>query len=216
MQKGFFVTGTDTGVGKTTVTVLFLKYLIDCGISVFPYKPIESGANPVPEDASAFHRLVKDSYTLEQICPFALKQPISPARAAKNEGVTITLDYLVAPLEDVAEMVVAEGAGGFCSPLTSDGLVCDFAKRLGLPVILVVKDSLGCISQSILNQKTIESMGLKIAFVVLNCYDPESMNENLSQLQQYMNYPVFALKKHFDQKDQNAFFAFCKENLLLI
>ncbi|CAK0739726.1 ATP-dependent dethiobiotin synthetase BioD [Gammaproteobacteria bacterium] len=174
--RGLFITGTDTGVGKTVVASALAKSLTESGETVRARKPIESGC-PVhlgrlfPEDASALRSAVGNIEPLENICAWPLEMPISPERAASIAGIQISLQeiikvcYLNVAQED---FLLVEGAGGFLSPLAPRVRNAELAVALGLPVLLVVLDRLGCISHALLTVEAILSRGLHITAIVLN------------------------------------------------
>ncbi|MDH3716448.1 MAG: dethiobiotin synthase [Gammaproteobacteria bacterium] len=193
--RGLFVTGTDTGVGKTWIGVQIAHQLCARGLPVAPRKTVESGCQErdgelVPADGEAYYRAVNARQSLAQITAYRLRHSISPQRAARIEQVDTTLANLVAATcdaVDTATFLLVEGAGGFYSPLALDGLNADFAERLQLPVLLVAPDRLGVINHVLLSVEAIANRGLHTLAVVLNRLDdsntlPPGM-DNLSDLQ---------------------------------
>jgi len=178
-SHGLFVTGTDTGVGKTWVGVQIARRLSAQGVSVVPRKAVESGCTTrdgelIPADGEAYYRAVDGRHPLDQITPYRLSHAVSPPRAAHIEGVDITLAKLTAATFDAvsaADFVLVEGAGGFYSPLASDGLNADFAEHLRLPVLLVAPDRLGVLNHVLLSLEAIGNRGLQTFAVVLNGLD---------------------------------------------
>lgn len=172
--RGLFVTGTDTGVGKTFIAVRLLRFFKNKGLEIIPRKPVESGCaridgQRVPEDALAMRDAIGHSHDLDQICPYPLERPLSPDRAAALEGTDLDLQKLQQACQVPPDRIaLIEGAGGFYSPLTSDGLNADLAQRLELPVLLVAADQLGCINHVLLTVEAITSRGLRLAAIVLN------------------------------------------------
>jgi dethiobiotin synthetase len=177
--RGLFVTGTDTGVGKTWIGTQIAQQLCAQGLPVVPRKPVESGCDLrdgglVPEDGEAYYRAVNARQSLTQITAYRLRHAISPRRAAQIEQVDTTLANLVAATfdtVDTADYLLVEGAGGFYSPLALDGLNADFAERLGLPMLLVAPDRLGVINHVLLSLEAIANRGLYTFAVVLNRLD---------------------------------------------
>ncbi|MGH1536598.1 MAG: dethiobiotin synthase [Gammaproteobacteria bacterium] len=204
-QKGLFITGTDTDVGKTYIGSQIAIQLDGMGISVVPRKPIESGCQLSdgelqPEDAKKYFDAVKGKVPLEDICPFRFQPAISPQRAARLANTPInTKDTIHACMKNVSEMdyVVVEGAGGFYSPICEDGLNADLAIALQLPILLIANDQLGCINHILLTIEAIEKRNLKINAVVLNSQQQthdDAMN-NVEDLKALVDIPVFSVGK---------------------
>ena len=197
-RSGIFVTGTDTGVGKTYVGVRLVRSLVSRGIRVCPRKPVESGCERiddqlVPADASALARAAGPHVSLESVCPYRLLHPLSPDRAARIEGVEVKLSDLVSACRATAdEFLLVEGAGGFYSPLSFDGLNADLAERLGLEVLLVAADRLGCINHVLLSVEAVQSHGLRLLGIVLNSLQHQSntLMDNATDLRQRLSCPV--------------------------
>jgi len=181
MSKGFFVTGTDTEIGKTHVSGCIGHTLVKLGHQVIPYKPIASGCirpnnnTLLSEDALFLQQACQSLYTLEQICPFRFEAAISPQQAISQSNEHISIEDLVSNIIfEKNAITLVEGAGGFYSPIASDGLNSDLAKQLGLPVILVVGDRLGCINHALLSIEAIGNAGLNLKAVVVNQLSPNS------------------------------------------
>lgn len=200
IPRGLFVTGTDTGVGKTLIAAALAHLLAERKLIVRPRKPVESGCRPegdhlVPEDARALQAASRTNEALERICPYPLEPPLSPERAATLAGMRVGLDDLKAAcLNGVAEtdFLLVEGAGGFYSPLAPGVLNADLAAALPLPVLLVAADRLGAISHTLLTVEAIKRRGLALVGVVLNQVDPASdprMN-NPADLSRWLGRPV--------------------------
>ena len=199
---GLFVTGADTGVGKTAVAAALADWLRQQGTSVRVRKPIESGAiddrhgHPQPADAILLRRAAGAPEPLQRVCPFPLPEPVSPQRAAELAGIRVTLDDLHAACLnglDGDEFLLVEGAGGFCSPLTADALNADLATRLGLPLLLVVGDRLGCINHSLLTLEAADRRGLVVAAVVLNRRVDTGAMDNARDLADWCRAPLVSL-----------------------
>ncbi len=193
--RGLFITGTDTGVGKTWVGTQLARQLCALDVPVVPRKPVESGCELrdgelVPADGEAYYDAVDRRCSLTQITPYRLRHAISPQRAAQIEGVDTRLANLLTAAHasvDDADFLLVEGAGGFYSPLALDGLNADFAAALRLPVLLVAPDRLGVINHVLLSAEAIENRGLHVYAVVLNRLDPGDTlppgMDNLADLQ---------------------------------
>lgn len=183
-MKGLFMTATDTNVGKTWVGSRLVAELKKQGINVQARKPVESGwptTNDVSEtDAWKLFDAIEQLEALDIICPHRFSTAISPDRAAMLEGQTLTVQQLYKDCyRDVEDngFVYVEGAGGFYSPICVDGLNADLASALGLPILLVVENRLGCINQALLNVEAISNRGLKLRAIALN--EPKvSLDEN--------------------------------------
>lgn len=202
-SRGVFITGTDTNVGKTYIGVHLIQSLVASEIQVTARKPVESGCeivdnHLVPRDATALFDATGQNGKLEQTCPYRFSQPISPERAAMLEGVDLTLQMLAnVCLRGVKpkDFLLVEGAGGFYSPLTHDGLNVDLARRVSLPVLLVAANRLGCINHVLLTTEAIQKNGLELMAVVLNETQPtlESNMNNSEDLKRRLSCPVISV-----------------------
>jgi len=206
IPRGLFVTGTDTGVGKTQVAAVLARLLVNRNQTVRPRKPVESGC-PRQQDGDL---LAQDARTLwaaagtddapERICPYPLEAPISPERALASAGIRLSLDDLRAAcltgLQE-SDFLLVEGAGGFYSPLAPGVLNADLVAALRLPVLLVTADRLGTIGQTLLAVEAIERRGLVLAGVVLNqiaaAGDPRM--DNAADLSRWLDRPVIVTER---------------------
>ncbi len=201
-MQGVFITGTNTGVGKTHIGIGIAHALQQQNIRVIPRKPIESGCpmvdgELVPRDAKALHQAAAYSGDLSEVCPYRFEPPISPVRAAHLANKVLTTEQLVSNCLTGSEngFVLVEGAGGFYSPLSEDGLNADLAVALQLPVLLVAEDTLGVLNQVLLNAEAIKMRGLSLAGVVLNQLQPEKdpRMDNAADLREHLDKPVFCV-----------------------
>ena len=174
-MQGVFITGTDTGVGKTQIGVLLAKALTRKNIRVIPRKPIESGCKMIgsaliPADALALKQAARYDGELSEVCRYRFEAPVSPLRAAKISSAHVTTEQLVAACQhdDEEGFTLVEGAGGLYSPLSEDGLNADLASALKLPVLLVAEDKLGVLNHVLLNIEALDMYGLDLAGIVLN------------------------------------------------
>ncbi|BBN58708.1 dethiobiotin synthase [Hydrogenovibrio marinus] len=196
-NKGFFITGTDTEIGKTFVTGSIGHTLFTYGIHATPRKPVASGCIVKPdgslesEDAAFLHSAFKTTNSLKQVCPYLFEQPVSPKLAMELNNSFLTIDDLTqnCQTDNPDEMVFVEGAGGFYSPLAIDGLNADLAVKLGYPVILVVGDRLGCINHALLSLEAISSRGLSTAAIIINHLHPT--NRFTQGIESLVESPVF-------------------------
>jgi len=177
--SGFFITGTDTDVGKTYVAGCIATSLIKRGNTVTPRKPIASGCirledgHLLPEDALFLQQSCQSPEDLDTICPYQFEPAISPHSAIKNAGLNISIQHLkLACQTDNHQFTLVEGAGGFYSPLAQDGLNKDLAVQLNYPVILVVANRIGCINQTLLSIEAIKQSGLVLHSIIVNQMDP--------------------------------------------
>ncbi len=200
--KGFFITGSDTAVGKTWISCQIIKQIKGEMLSLKVRKPVESGCNISPDnrllpaDGEALFEANDKNESLQLVTPFRFKAATSPDRAARLENQHITLDQLehaVTSNIQSQDTLLVEGAGGFYSPISEDALNADLAKLLGLDVIIVIEDRLGAINQSLLTIKAVESEGLKIKAVILNQTNETLTDdlENLAALRIRTEYPVY-------------------------
>jgi dethiobiotin synthetase len=181
MTSAFFVTGTDTEIGKTHVSCLLLKQYAAQGLRVIGMKPIAAGCELVDGEwvNDDVQRLVAASNVqapMKLINPYCFKEPIAPHLAAEKVGVTIDIDVIVnafKELQPMADVVIVEGAGGFLVPLNAKANMADLAIALGIPSILVVGMRLGCINHGLLTVEAIKSRGLALHGWIANHIDPE-------------------------------------------
>ncbi len=197
---GFFITGSDTGVGKTWVACQIIRQLKHRLQSLKVRKPVESGCQMkdkrrLPADGLALYQANDQRETLNTVTPFRLLAPIAPDQAAQKEGVTLTLAQLEQAVWQNTrgkDFVLVEGAGGFFSPIAQTALNADLAQRLALAVIIVIEDRLGAINQALLTINAVESRQLAIAAVILNRKQPEldHLSGNMSALAARIRYPL--------------------------
>lgn len=199
-RKGLFITGTDTGVGKTYIGTRIVTLLHDHDVRVVPRKPIESGCQRagrdlIAHDACLYFETTYKEVPLAEICPYRFEPAISPQRAARLVNQPVLLDEVVkACTTNITsdDFLVVEGAGGFYSPLCENGSNADLAARLQLPVLLVARDQLGCINHVLLTIEAIRNQKLSPIAVVLNQQQASmdgAMN-NLEDLTALIDVPV--------------------------
>jgi dethiobiotin synthetase len=181
--KSIFVTGTDTGVGKTTVSAGVAAALRARGWSVGVCKPVETdcrvgaGGELIPADASALKFFSACRSELKTICPYTFRQPLAPLVAAERERVGIDLERLARCCNKVAsvhDVTLIEGAGGLLVPITAEATYADFAKTVGAPAVVIVGSRLGAINHALLTIRYAEAIGLRILGYVVNFLQPES------------------------------------------
>lgn len=169
-RRGLFVTGTDTGVGKTVVAAAIARIALRRGLAPVPFKPVETGCDPDPLDALALARAAGAGAALSEICPYALRLPAAPSLAAQAEGLRIDVDDLVARARALGErgFLIVEGAGGLLVPYAEGATAVDLAARLGLPLLVVARTALGTINHTALTVREARRAGLRLAGIVLN------------------------------------------------
>ena len=178
MIPGLFVTGTDTGVGKTHVTVALLMALRKAGVRALGMKPVAAGADdgsPLNADVTALAAADGMAVRNADRNPYAFAAAIAPHLAARDTNVTIDLAVIAAAfgrLRAIASTVLVEGAGGVRVPLGDGHDMLDIAVRLELPVLLVVGIRLGCLNHALLSADAVRARGLRLAGWVANRVDP--------------------------------------------
>lgn len=174
------MTGSDTGVGKTRIGCALAALAVSRGLTVRVYKPVETGCDPDPADARQLADAAHDPRPLAEVCPVALRAPISPHAAARLEGRVIDRDALVRAAPATGDLAIVEGAGGLLSPLGDDLLMADLASALALPLVIVVDDALGAINRALLTIEAARARQLPIAAVVLNRTRPDDPGPSAS------------------------------------
>ena len=177
MAKSVFITGTDTEVGKTRTSAALLHWCAQQGWRSAGFKPVAAGldAAGVNEDVQMLRAAGSLPLTDAEVGPLQFQAACAPHIAAALEGQTIAMPLLVQKAQALAaraDVLVVEGVGGFCVPLSSDFDTADLAVALGYPVILVVGLRLGCISHALLTAEAIRARGLPLAGWVANTIDP--------------------------------------------
>ena len=204
MRRAFFLTGTDTEVGKTLIAAALLRAAAVQGLRALGMKPVAAGG---AEDVEALIAASNVAARREAINPYLLTDPLSPHLAARRDDVTIDIEHIArcfGELCGLADLVIVEGAGGFRVPLT-DGLDgADLVVRLGLPVILVVGLRLGCLNHALLTAEAIRARGLRLAGWVANQVDVRMacVEENIETLRLRMDAPLLGCVPH--QSDPDA------------
>jgi dethiobiotin synthetase len=193
VARGIFVTGTDTGVGKTLVAAGLMHALRGQGLRVAGMKPVASGSAMTPEglrneDALALLAAASRAWPYEAVNPYCFEPAIAPHIAAAEAGVTVEFDAIERAYRELAtdsDVVVVEGAGGFLVPLGPGLSFADIPVRLDLEVVLVVGLRLGCLNHAFLTAEAIAARGLTLAGWVGNQVEPgfARLTENLSALE---------------------------------
>jgi dethiobiotin synthetase len=201
--RGVFITGTDTGVGKTVIACGLVRGLSDLGLSVAVQKPIASGSTLTPqglrnEDAMALIKACGRPLPYTDVNPYCFEPPISPHIAADEARTAVdigTIAQKLSVLRRQADFAVVEGAGGWLAPVSATGSMADLALALQLPVLLVVGVKLGCLNHAQLTQQAIQARGAAFAGWAASVVAPDMtrLQENLATLEQRLGEPPLAL-----------------------
>jgi dethiobiotin synthetase len=201
--RTLFVTGTDTGVGKTRIASALIRLLVAQGVRTVGMKPVAAGAEPgqLNEDVAVLRAAGNVDAPLADINPYAFDAAIAPHIAAQQAGIAIDLECIAAAharLAARADVVVVEGAGGWRVPLSDTTDMADLAARLGGAVVLVVGLRLGCLNHAVLTAEAIRSRGLPWAGWVANRIDPymPCVDENLASLHLRLPGPCLGVEGH--------------------
>ncbi|WP_434632328.1 dethiobiotin synthase [Chromobacterium sp. CV08] len=200
MSQGYFITGTDTEIGKTHSAVELIRLYRGQGKTVLAMKPVASGCEILPDgrwlnDDVARLVAATGQTDLDLMNPYRFLPPVSPHIAAREAGVEIELARIgehYHRLSAQADIVLVEGAGGWLAPLSDTLFMADLAQSLALPVILVVGMRLGCINHALLSARAIADSGLELAGWVANCAQPPqaAYAENLATLRRHIPAPL--------------------------
>lgn len=191
LQGAYFVTGTDTEIGKTTITVQLVRQCVTAGQRAYAIKPVTAGLeNGFSSDAQQINQFANIKPPLAAIAPVRLTTPCSPHIAAAIDGVPLSAEDLIDTIQTTvadypADVVLVEGAGGWFTPIHTTATLADVAAGLGYPVVLVVGLKLGCLNHALLTVQAIWRAGLALALVVFNqlAADAPFVYEQVSWLQ---------------------------------
>jgi dethiobiotin synthetase len=194
MTRGYFVTGTDTGVGKTRISLGLMHLLQSQGHVVTGMKPVASGCHSTPAGLVSHDALqlqARASFTVpyHQVNPYAFEPAIAPHLAARASGVKIELEVIkeaLAGVTEAADRVVVEGVGGWMVPISATRTMADVAAAIGLPVVMVVGVRLGCINHALLTAAAIEAADVQFGGWIANRLDPacEAAEETVAALRE--------------------------------
>jgi len=183
MSNSYFITGTDTGIGKTLVSAALIHALQNQGLRVAGMKPVASGCFETAEgrrneDADQLMTAINISADYELVCPYRFLSPIAPHLAATEEGVRISCAHIMQgfrQLQSLADAIVVEGVGGWQVPLNERYDMPDLARQMDLRVVIVVGGRLGCINHALLTAQAILASDLAVAGWVFNQVDPDML-----------------------------------------
>lgn len=200
MTRGYFITGTDTNVGKTRIACALLAAFNARGLTTAAFKPVASGCKQTPDglrndDALLLQQQASLRTSYDEVNPYAFAPAIAPHLAAQQAEIEIDFTRLRTAYHQLAaraEIVIVEGAGGWLVPLGTNTTVADLAQTLDLPVILVVGLRLGCLNHALLTTDAIRQRGLTLASWVANSLDPNmtAVQDNISALSERLNAPL--------------------------
>ncbi|MFZ4597709.1 MAG: dethiobiotin synthase [Terrimicrobiaceae bacterium] len=188
-----FITGTDTGVGKTFATALLTRALRRAGLDTVALKPLCCGGR---EDVEILRGAADNELTCDEINPVWMRTPVAPLVASRKEGIPVSIEALASWFQQITrdrQSYLVEGAGGWLVPVADHLTVADLAAKLGLPVILVVANRLGCINHTLLTLENIRARGLKCDGIILNTTSPnldDAMQTNREILIETSGVPV--------------------------
>jgi dethiobiotin synthetase len=202
-SKGLFITGTDTGVGKTVIAAALVRALITQGHRIAVMKPVASGSDRTAlglrnDDALTLIAASNVTAPYDQVNPYCFEPAISPHIAAKEACITVDTAHIrqnFEALAGAADLVIVEGAGGWLAPISPSASISDLAKALDLPVVLVVGIRLGCINHARLTKLAIESHQAQLAGWIANTIDTAMprQKENLETLTDHLGGPPLAI-----------------------
>lgn len=210
-MSDYFITGTDTGVGKTWVTLALMKAMQDKGKAVVGMKPVASGCQNTSaglrnDDAVRILEQSNQALNYETVNPYALERAVAPHIAAELMGVVIDIEKIAgefSALKKEADSVVVEGIGGWCVPLSENIMLADVVNRLNLPVILVVGLRLGCINHALSTIRAIEADGVRLHGWITSQLDPgyACLKETMTTLQTHISAPLLGSLPHMEKFD---------------
>jgi len=211
MNKGYFITGTDTDVGKTWISLGIIEALKQQGKKVGVMKPISAGCEQTEnglrnEDALLLQQHSNVELNYDLINPYAFEPAIAPHIAAADAGIRMDIETLYQKLQTIeqqSDCVVVEGAGGWLVPLNDFQTMADLAKRFQMPVILVVGMRLGCLNHALLSVEAIRASGLPLVGWIANQVSAEMscLDENIATLQQMIDAPMLGQIPHLEWLD---------------
>ena len=210
-MKAIFITGTDTGIGKTAISASLAAFLsLKKELNVGVMKPFESGlpktgGDGPARDAKSLKKASGTSDTLDEISPYTFEAPLAPEAAAKLENIVIDIDAVNKTFQRLRErhdVLVVEGAGGVLVPISEGFFFCDLIKAWDIPVIIVSRLGLGTINHTLLTNVFLQSMGISVLGVILN--DTEGVKDvatetNPEMLRQYLNVPILGIFPHLEE-----------------
>jgi dethiobiotin synthetase len=214
-SAGFFVTGTDTEVGKTLVSGALIVKLREQQINAIGFKPVVAGTYKdtsgitLNEDLETLRIASNLSHSKLSLCPYVLDKPAAPHLVAAQQGLKLEMSMMTAAFQNIqkhADCIVVEGAGGLLVPLNQDEDLGGFAKKIDLPIIFVVGMKLGCLNHALLTYEAIKARNLKIAGWIANVLEEEMplQQGNLQTLRARIDAPFLGLIPSLPKELQKA------------
>jgi len=210
MSKAYFITGTDTGVGKTWASVALMRYFQNKGKSAIGMKPVAAGCEWLDgqlknEDALLMQQHASVDLDYNEINPFAYEEAVSPHLAADDRH-PVQLDGIVQAFNQIknkSDVIVVEGAGGWFAPLNHEQDIADLAVALKIPVILVVAIRLGCINHARLTFQAVQAANVECAGWIAMCVDPDMQKqaENIATIKNKLTIPLLGALPYMDVVD---------------
>lgn len=194
--KGLFITGTDTGVGKTIVAAGLAASLRHSGFDIGVMKPFETGFSLRSSDAFFLKSMAGVSDSLESVAPYRLKHPLSPFAAAQIEKVSIRFEKINRAYRTLSkrhQALFVEGAGGLLVPITREKMMADLALYLKLPILIVSRTGLGSINHTLLSVEVARQRGIGVAGVIFNHLGPRrglAEKTNPSVIRRFLEVPI--------------------------
>jgi len=213
MNKGIFITGTDTAVGKTVITGLLGRFFVEHGINVITQKWVETGCGEFSEDMDTHLRLMgikrqKIEKYLKDAVPYTFKPASSPHLAARMENRKIDPIVITKAFQNLAckfERVIVEGSGGALVPINEGELLIDIAKKLHLPVLIVAENKLGAINHTLLTIESLKKRNLRIIGVIFNRIveqqDDTILKDNLEIIEKLSGIKVLGEVRYSENKE---------------
>lgn len=200
MSQAYFITGTDTEIGKTHATCALLATAVNQGLRAVALKPVAAGTDATGRNDDVVRLMAASNVSLPErtVNPWLLNEPLSPHIAARHAGVEITAATIIETFhlaDERADLLLVEGVGGLYAPLSDTLTQPDLIRQLDIPVILVVGLRLGCLNHALLTAAAIEQEGLQFAGWIGNQIDPEfqASAENIQTLNERLNAPCLGI-----------------------
>lgn len=214
MNRGVFIVGTDTDVGKTVITAGLAYVLKKNGLNVCTFKAVQSGGisrgeKIVSGDTMLVKKVCNIDEDLDLMNPYCLKTPVSPHLAAQLEGIEIDSEKIIDTYQKLSQkydFIIAEGSGGLVVPINDEGyFVYDLIKDLDLPIIIVARANVGTINHTVLTVKYAESLGLDIQGIIINRYNDEFYErDNIKMIKKLTGQDIIAVINEIRDFDCNG------------
>jgi dethiobiotin synthetase len=216
MKAGFFITGTDTGVGKTVIAAALIKAFQAHGLNACGMKPIETGCSRVgnnlyPSDGMFLKKVARMDEAIPHVTPYCFENPVAPSLASEMEGREVSVSTIIKTFDVLARKyhsVVAEGVGGILVPIRKDYYVVDLIREMDLPLIVVSRPSLGTINHTLLTVRYALKEHIRVSGIIINFTRPAdgtvAENTNPLVLQQVSPVPILGVFPHLKSLDDEV------------